>query len=773
MTSALPTDSQAHRRITLGGAIGIGVGAIVGGGILALAGVAFEAAGPAAVIAFAVNGIIALMTAVSFGQMAKRFPESGGTYTFSRKVLSVEAAFIVGWVVWFASIVAAVLYALGFAAFLQMTLQAWWPDSVWMGSERTSIIAILTVIVLTLWSMRQAGGGGAWINVVKVVVFAGLIVGGIWAVSKQPRETTVGMLAPFAPTGPSGVLIAMGYTFIALQGFDLIAAVGGEVKDPKRNVPRAMVISLIIALAIYLPMLLVLSAVGGVSADGNTPIQELARSNGETLVAAAAQNFLGPAGYWLVLGAGVLSMFTALQANLFAASRIALSMARDHTLPIWMARISARNIPFGAVIATGVLTIGSLVALPDVAAAGAASSLIFLVTFAIAHWLCIVIRIRSTAGSPHAKKDHSRGAAFRKNALKVMPVIGGLACLALAIFQGIAVPTAGIIATVWISVGGLLFLTLLARSARLRDVVDVAANPELVRLRGHVPLVLVPVANPDNAAAMIFLADTLIPNGVGRVLLQNVIVTDEQFDGSENHPAMIRSQRTLARLIGESHRMGIAAETIVSVARNPMNEIARVARLHRCEAVLLGLSEIPETSVELPLEGLLSELQCDVVVLRAPADNPVVMALQSNGEPQVGSESKEKVLHQPWRVVIPIAGRGGHDPLLVRILVSLRRRAECEVIFLRVVSQETSESAAVSMKRDMHRLASMTFSGTSRCVLLRSEDPIETIVREAADADLLILGVQRDGKGRKLFGRFTRHISRQTQCPLMTISHRK
>ncbi len=109
--------AEHERRLGLFGATSIGVGAIVGGGILALAGVAFAESGPGAIVAFGLNGVIAMLTALTFAEMASRFPESGGTYTFSKKVLSVEAAFTVGWVVWFASIVAAVLYALGFAHF--------------------------------------------------------------------------------------------------------------------------------------------------------------------------------------------------------------------------------------------------------------------------------------------------------------------------------------------------------------------------------------------------------------------------------------------------------------------------------------------------------------------------------------------------------------------------------------------------------------------------------------------------------------------------------
>lgn len=109
-------ESKAERNVGFFGAVGIGVGAIVGGGILALTGAAFASTGPSAILAFALNGVIALITALSFAELSAAFPESGGTYVFSKKVLSIRAAFAVGWVVWFASIVAAVLYAADQAA---------------------------------------------------------------------------------------------------------------------------------------------------------------------------------------------------------------------------------------------------------------------------------------------------------------------------------------------------------------------------------------------------------------------------------------------------------------------------------------------------------------------------------------------------------------------------------------------------------------------------------------------------------------------------------
>ena len=155
-----------------------------------------------------------------------------------------------------------------------------------------------------------------------------------------------------SPQAGAGLSRRWVYTFIALQGFDLIAAVGGEVRNPEKTIPKAMVFSLLIALAIYVPLLLVISTVG--VGDGGS-IVDVAAGNPEGIVAVAAGNFLGAFGYWLVMIAAVLSMLTALQANLFAASRIALAMSRDRTLPTQLSKLSEnRQIPVFAVAATAV-----------------------------------------------------------------------------------------------------------------------------------------------------------------------------------------------------------------------------------------------------------------------------------------------------------------------------------------------------------------------------------------------------------------------------------
>ncbi|HSH76469.1 MAG TPA: amino acid permease, partial [Longimicrobiales bacterium] len=189
------------------------MGAIVGGGILALAGVAFATTGPSAILAFTLNGGIALITVLSFAELASRFPESGGTYAYARKALTVEAAFAVGWVVWFASVVAAVLYSLGFAVFLVPVLEQLFaatgrsaPD--WVGGRFALLSYALAAVAFYAWSLtRTSTGGGRWATAGKLVVFGLLIAGGFFAlITDAPSISELGSrFRPFFERGGSGL----------------------------------------------------------------------------------------------------------------------------------------------------------------------------------------------------------------------------------------------------------------------------------------------------------------------------------------------------------------------------------------------------------------------------------------------------------------------------------------------------------------------------------------------------------------------------------------
>jgi len=727
------------------GATGVGVGAIVGGGVLALAGVAFATTGPSAILAFGLNGGLAILTALSFSELASRFPESGGTYTYAKKVLTVEAAFAVGWVVWFASVVAAVLYALGFAVFLvpfleQVVRAAGGTPPAWLDGRFALLLYALGAVGFYVWSlMRHTGGGGQWATVGKVVVFAILIAGGFWVllVRPPPPGELVAGFKPLFPAGGQGLIQAMGYTFIALQGFDLIAAVGGEVKRPERNIPRAMFLALGSALVIYLPLLFLIVAVG----TAGRPVAAVAGEDPEILVAVAARNFLGPTGYWLVVVAGVLSMLSALQANLLAASRFARTMAMDRTLPRRFEGLDPqRGTPVSAIQLTGLTVAFLLVAVPDVAAAGAMSGLIFLLSFGLAHGVAYLVRKRVGGGSP-----------FQTPLFPLVPLMGGVTCLALGLFQSLAVPSAGVLAALWLSAGAVLFVYQLAPRARAVDASSEALDPELLRLRGRSPLVLVPIANPASAETLVTMADALAPTSISRVLLLSVVPLPEEWPTGELPVEVKDAQAILGGALSTALTGHLRPEALITVGNDPWREIQRVARRSRCESLLLGVGQAGPALLTGPLEALMAKVEADVVILRA---------------------ASSWKLSQARRILVPSGGGRDQSPIRARLLGSLCRAGEREVTFLRVLPPGTDPRILRRAERDLRKLAADEVPGVSDAVVTLGEDLVAEVAGRSQSSDLVILGLERVDRRRKVFGERVLEIAERVPGPLLMISQR-
>ena len=741
MTTATPP----RRHLGLLGATGIGVGAIVGGGFLALAGIGFQATGPSTILAFVLNGGIALLTVFSFAELAGRFPRSGGTYAYARRVLTVEAAFAVGWVVWFASAVAAVLYAMGFAVFFvpfleQMLRLVGNEPPQWLGNRLALVGYALCAVAFYAWRLtRLAVGGRQWETMGKVVVLVVLILAGFFALAAEAPAPgdLVARFRPFFTEGFTGLLQAMGYTFIALQGFDLIAAVGGEVRDAERNIPKAMFLSLGIALVIFLPLLFLIVAVG---VPGGT-VTELAAENPEILVAVAARNFMGSAGYWLVVAAGLLSMLSALQVNLIAASRFAQAMAADRTLPQRYARLtSATGTPTAAVRLTAVVAAFLLVAVPNVAAAGAASSLVFLGSFALTHTIAYLARRR--AGRP---------LSFHTPWFPAIPIAGGSACMLIGLYQAVAVPSAGVLAALWLSAGAILYALYLGPRARVVDASSEGRDPQLIKLRGRRPVVLTPIANPASAPTMVAMAKALAPPDVARVQLLSVVEWQEGAGAHVLARGIRDAQAVLGGALSTAVDVDLRPEALITLHKDPWSEIARVAEAVRCEKLLLGVGELDDSLMTGPLARVIGAVDADVVILRAPPD----------WRPD-----------QAHRILAPSRGGRDQSPVRARLLGSLVRDAPRDVAFLGVVSATVASGVHRRAVKDLERLAWDEVGDQAHAELAVSDDVVAQVAHRAEECDLLILGFHRRRRRRAVFSNLMLEIARATTCPLVMISHR-
>jgi nucleotide-binding universal stress UspA family protein len=250
---------------------------------------------------------------------------------------------------------------------------------------------------------------------------------------------------------------------------------------------------------------------------------------------------------------------------------------------------------------------------------------------------------------------------------------------------------------------------------------------------------------------MVTLAHALVPPDIGRVLMHTVVVPPEDWRPDENPRPFERAQAVLRELLTAAVKVGARAETMITVASKPVVEIARVARIHNCQSVLVGLSEISEEDRGTRVERLLGTADADIVVLRS----------RPNWQ-----------LAEVKNILVPVAGRGGHDRLIARLLGSLLRTGQREVTLLRVLPARASRQECRRAQREVSKLAEDEVSGAATAVVQQSDDPVSTIAEHAERCDLLIMGVQRLDRRRKLFGNVIRQIAARTTTPMLVVSRR-
>jgi APA family basic amino acid/polyamine antiporter len=377
----------------------IGMGAMIGAGIFVLTGLAAQISGPAAILVFALNGVVTAFTALSYAELASAIPKSGGGYAYVREVFADFPSFLMGWMLWFAYMIAGTLYALGFAPNFVELLHVYGltaaPDAI--GSlalpaglslpalPMLALVAVLGLVALNAVSTAASGSAETIFTIIKVAILVVFVAFG--------ATSDLFSSAEFQPLFPEGkgayaILPAMGLTFIAFEGYDLITTVTEEVENPRENIPRAIFLSLAVTVVVYLAVVVV--AIGTLGAGGLADAGEAGIAQAATEFMPADLPVIQNGGAVIVFGA-VFSTLTALNAVVIASSRVAFAMGRERQLLPRFGQLHHRfGTPFAAILTSGVVMLAAVV-LPT-ESAGNMSSLFFLVSFVVVN--AAVIRLR-------------------------------------------------------------------------------------------------------------------------------------------------------------------------------------------------------------------------------------------------------------------------------------------------------------------------------------------------------------------------------------------
>ena len=422
----------------------IGIAAMIGGAIFNLVGPAMSESGPSLLIVFLVSGVVSFFTALTYAELGSAFPEAGGGYRWVKEGLPRPNAFISGWIAWFAHMIAGSLYAVSIGDFIGSLLENFGLASQYGGIPTDKIIAVISIAIFTYVNYRgvsltgKVGNGLTFLQLGVIIV---LISSGLFAVGFVNPNWTVNF-QHFIPKGVTGFILAMGITYIAFEGYEIIVQAGEEVKNPKKNIPKAIFIALGVVTTLYI--IFTFSFLGGLDSSklGKEVWQYIGDSQGIGIAKAA--NFLIPYGTILVFVGGIVSSIAALSATTFSSSRVSFAMGRQYNLPYIFSSIHSKyHTPHFAIIASGIimLIMASWLPLEQIALV---AGVMFLFLFTQVNWAGINIR---------RLYGHKLDYGFKIPLFPLMPIIGILCKAGLAIFLLIYNPLSWVIAIIWILIG--------------------------------------------------------------------------------------------------------------------------------------------------------------------------------------------------------------------------------------------------------------------------------------------------------------------------------
>ncbi len=698
-------------------ALTIGVGTMIGAGIFVLPGEAILKAGSMASVAFVLGGIIAMFTALSASELGTAMPKSGGAYYYVNHALGPLFGSVAGWANWLGLAFASAFYMVGFGRYIARIFGL--SGSVGVGPVSITVVKIIALVGGAFFvGINYVGAKetGRLQNVIVVLLVAILAV-----------FTFLGTLRAEPGNLPEarGVITTLettGLIFVSYLGFVQITSVAEEIKDPGKNLPRAVIGSVVIVTVIYALVLVIMSAAvpQGFIADVITSNQE-----NPIAVVEVGQYLQGALMGGALLFGGLLATASSANASILASSRINFAMGRDRIVTPSLNEIHDRfGTPYRAIGITGGLILLFIVVGDLTLLSGAASGL-HLIIYGLLNLALIVMRyVNPTEYTPD----------FTVPLYPLMPILGVILSFALLVF----VATDALLLTFGIAAAAVVWYALYARSrtekqgilskhiiSRSKEMPDAAVSAAAgVQPDGGQYRVMVPLANPEHEKELITLASAIAKQRGGKVVATHIVTVPDQtaLAGAAERADELdaTSERLMESAREDAETFGVDVECHTIISHKSFEAIFDAARTHNADQVVMGWGPDSHGSpgrAESAIDELTEAVPCDFLVLRDRG-------------------------FDPSRILLPTAG-GPDSDLSASVAKLLQAEYDSEVTLLNVAADEDNGQQFLQEWAVEHGLEDANLR-------IESGD-VETAIEDAAeDHTLLLIGATEEGLLRRL-----------------------
>jgi APA family basic amino acid/polyamine antiporter len=465
----------------------LGIGAIIGTGIFVLTGTAAaNQAGPAITISYLAAGLACGFAAFCYAEFASMIPIAGSAYTYAYATLGEIFAWMIGWDLILEYAVGSMTVAIGWSGYMQKLLHGFGIElPLWMSAAPGSapgtiinvpaVLIVLLIMVLLVIGVRES----ARVNAVMVAI-KGIAV--IFFIAAGAKYVHTDNWVPYQPYGWSGVMAAAAVVFFAYIGFDAVSTTAEEAKNPQRDLPIAIISSLVICTILYLAVASVLTgivpvtqyrsvvdALPGVPAAAPIEVTKFLNAPVAFALAHIGQDWAA----YLVSAGAVAGITSVLLVMLMSQPRIFFAMSRDRLLPAGVSKVHPR---FGTPYITTIITcvIVALVAgLTQIQVVGEMTSIGTLFAFVVVCAAVLVLRVKR----PEAVRP------FRVPFGPVFPVLGILSCFYLMLSLPVLTWVRFL---VWLNIGMVIYWFYGRPHSPLRDAAEAARRSSIEGLGNFV-----------------------------------------------------------------------------------------------------------------------------------------------------------------------------------------------------------------------------------------------------------------------------------------------
>ena len=689
------------RTLSLPSAIAISVGGMLSG-IFVLPGVAFGITGPSVSLAFLVAGICIIPAVLSKAELATAMPKSGGTYVYIDRAFGPLFGVVSGIGLWLSLLLKSAFSLVGLSAYLYVLVEL---DSFY--TTIVAIVSLLLVLVLNLFGVKKVGNAQLAIVGVSVTSLVVLIALGFNSVSVVPPTE-------FLSDGTLGFFGGVAFLYISYAGVTKIAAIAGEISQPEKNLPRTMIISLLLIMAVYVcvSMVLVRFVDGAALSTDIRPIYTAAAEIG------------GPIAGYIAGVVGVMTLLSMANSGLLASSRFPFAMARDGALPKIFTSISKQYLtPVFSIIVTAVVIALAIIFLDVVKIAKLASA--FKVLMFVSVNLAVIV-FRETNAQWYRPKYKSPLYPF----VQVFGILSGLFLLAFlgsqALLSVLAVFIIGFF--VFLAYGrktnrsGLLsnygIFSFLFRGRRAGTSETGLDQEEVIEsIYSSDSQIVVPLLGDETSPEMIVeVASSINPKESVNAI--NIIEAPDQTfleDVSLISPKDESVERRILSL-RESKDTKVTFESLPT--HDVVNTIKNITSVQKCEWLVMGWGGRENTGILVrnPVGWVIKNINSNLALFK------------DNG---VRNISKVVLAVRP--------GREGNK--FIQVADNICKYYGASLTLLNVIGKDKKKS----VETKLHNKNNSLLKGLSReesSVVIRSNDVVGVISEVSASYDLLIIGSQ-------------------------------